>query len=157
MRTAAIGILIGLLVAVNPASAQQNEPRATSRAMNRNPVALQHDPDDPRYKAHPSGGNVKAFIQKFQAQAAAGQSWRIVSDCASACTTGFGAFAKDKICIGASVRLGFHEGASPASTSAMWNSYPAEIKSLINGRGGMHPEWLWIPAREFHALGYKRC
>jgi hypothetical protein len=130
---------------------------ALAQGINRNPVALQHDPNDPRYKAHSSGGRTSVFGARYAAQAQSGQPWQITRDCASACTMGFGHFPKNKICIARNVKLGFHEGSNHRATADMWSSYPAEIRSLINARGGMKPEWLWIPAREFHRLGYAPC
>lgn len=120
-------------------------------------MAPRHNPNDPRYRPHPSGGRPAEFDAKYAAQARSGKQWRITSDCASACTMGFGHFAKDKICIRSSTKLGFHQGNNPTSTSLMWGSYPADVKALINSHGGLKPEWLWIPASEFHRLGYKAC
>lgn len=130
---------------------------AQSRHINRNPTALKHSPNDPRYRAHPSGGRPAVFNSRYAAQAQSGQMWRITKDCASACTMGFGHFAKERICISRNIRLGFHEGHNPRSTSAMWATYPSDIRNLINRRGGLKPEWLWIPARDFYKLGYKAC
>jgi hypothetical protein len=117
----------------------------------------QKDRSDPRYAPHASGGNVWNFDARYRARAASGEFWRVTSDCASACTIGFGHFPKDRMCIARGVRLGFHHGNTPAATSVMWNSYPGDVKALINARGGMKPEWLWIPAAAFHGIGYKPC
>ena len=115
------------------------------------------DRSDPRYAPHRSGGNVYNFDAKYRSQAASGQFWRVTSECASACTIGFGHFGKDKMCIARGIRLGFHHGNTDASTAVMWNSYPGDVKALINARGGLKPEWLWIPASAFHGIGYKPC
>jgi hypothetical protein len=112
---------------------------------------------DPRYAPHPSGGDTRVFSTKYATSAARGESWRIVSDCASACTIGFGHYPRHRICIGGWVKLGFHLGENERATAQMWNSYPAAIRALINSNGGMRREWLWIPAAEFHKLGYKPC
>jgi hypothetical protein len=112
---------------------------------------------DPRHAPHPSGGDTRVFSQRYAAAAARGESWRIVSDCASACTIGFGHYPKPRICIGSWVKLGFHLGENERATAQMWDSYPAEIKALINSHGGMRKEWTWIPAAEFHKLGYRPC
>jgi hypothetical protein len=112
---------------------------------------------DPRYAPHPSGGDTRLFSAKYAALAARGESWRIIADCASACTIGFGHYPKARICIGNWVKLGFHLGENERATAQMWDSYPAEIKALIKSRGGMRREWLWIPASDFHALGYRLC
>lgn len=113
--------------------------------------------NDPRYRAHPSGGNLDAADQRYAQLAASGKPWRITSDCGSACTLGFGHFSKDRICISNNVRIGFHEGIYMRNTQRMWRAYPPDVRSLITRRGGMREEWLWIPAREFHKLGYQRC
>ncbi|HEX5779292.1 MAG TPA: hypothetical protein VFY21_10670 [Xanthobacteraceae bacterium] len=112
---------------------------------------------DPRYAPHPSGGDTRVFSAKYAASAARGESWRIISDCASACTIGFGHYAKTRICVGGWVKLGFHLGENEPATAQMWNAYPSEIKALINARGGLRREWLWIPAAEFHKLGFPAC
>jgi hypothetical protein len=117
----------------------------------------QYDNNDPRYRRHPSGGRPAEFDAKYGAQAASGAAWRITKDCASACTMGFGKFDKSKICIARGVKLGFHEGRNPSSTQMMVRSYPSDVMGLVNSRGGIRPEWLWIPAREFHRIGYKAC
>ena len=113
--------------------------------------------DDPRYQRHWSGGNPHEHKQFHQQTAAAGGEWRITSDCASACTTGFAAYPKSRICIADGVKLGFHHGVTADRTAAMWNSYPGDVKALINQYGGWRPEWTWVPASAFYAAGYKRC
>lgn len=112
---------------------------------------------DPRYSPHPSGGSTRVFSQKYAAAAARGESWRIISDCAPACTIGFGHYPKNRICIGAWVRLGFHHGENERAIAQMWDAYPAEIKALVNARGGLRRDWTWIGATEFHKLGYRPC
>lgn len=150
---------LGLLVTSNIAFAQNCHIRGDCNYQGgfRHQNAPQRDYSDPRYARHPSGGNVYAFDQRYRAQAASGHFWRINSDCASACTIGFGHFPKDRMCIARGIRLGFHHGDSPAATAVMWNSYPADVKALINARGGLRPEWLWIPAATFHQIGFKPC
>lgn len=158
-----VAICLFTCIAADVSHSQNNPPSHSSsdvqakRPINRNPVALRHHPDDPRYRPHPSGGRPDDFDRKYADQAARGQKWAILRDCASACTMGFAHFPKNKICIGDRVRLGFHKGNNPRSTQMMWNSYPADVRSLVTRRGGMRPEWLWIPASEFHKLGYPRC
>ena len=113
--------------------------------------------NDERYKKHHSGGNPHEHKQQHQNKAASGAEWRITSDCASACTTGFGAYPKSRICIADGVKLGFHHGVTADRTAAMWNSYPGDVRALINQYGGWRPEWTWVPASAFHAAGYRRC
>lgn len=115
------------------------------------------DRRDPRYRPHPSGGRPAEFARRYEAQASSGQMWSVTRDCASSCTMGFGAFSKEKTCIARNARVGFHEGNTPRSTAQLWASYPPEIRSLISQRGGLRLEWLWIPASEFHRMGYKVC
>ncbi|MBN8920121.1 MAG: hypothetical protein J0H62_05390 [Rhizobiales bacterium] len=115
------------------------------------------DRRDPRYRPHPSGGRTADFAAKYSALAASGAKWRITSDCASACTMGFGYFPKSRVCISRNVKLGFHQGNNASATAALWQSYTDEIRSMIDARGGLRLEWLWIPAREFHRLGYPVC
>ena len=118
---------------------------------------VQKDNKDPRYRQHRSGGRPSEFDAKYGALAASGGAWRITQDCASACTMGFGKFDKSKICIARGVKLGFHEGRNPSSTQMMVRSYPSDVMGLINAQGGIRPEWVWIPAREFHRIGYNAC
>jgi hypothetical protein len=113
--------------------------------------------EDPRYKKHWSGGNPHEHKARHQANATAGGDWRITSDCASACTTGFAAYPKARICIAEGVRLGFHHGVTADRTAAMWTSYPGDVKALIQRHGGWRPEWTWVPAAAFHAAGYRLC
>lgn len=158
------GMFLGLLIALLGLVSSPIEIRAQSQYMNpnynphnRNWHQPRRDHNDPRYRRHPSGGSPREFNQKYSAQAAAGHFWRVTSDCASACTIGFGHFSKNRMCIARGIRLGFHHGNNPTSTAIMWASYPADVKALVNARGGMRPEWLWIPASAFHAIGYKPC
>ncbi|MBX3520926.1 MAG: hypothetical protein KF835_13020 [Xanthobacteraceae bacterium] len=142
-----------LLASITASEAQRKNPQFQNIEPNYN----LKDRSDPRYAPHPSGGNVWNFNERYRARAASGEFWRVTSDCASACTIGFGHFPKDRMCIARNVRLGFHHGNTPAATAVMWNSYPAAVKALINARGGLKPEWLWIPASAFYAIGYKPC
>jgi hypothetical protein len=141
---------ITLLAATGISEAQTRDQRYQN-------IGPRKDRSDPRYAPHHSGGNVYAFDQKYRSQAATGQFWRVTSECASACTIGFGHFGKDKMCIARGIRLGFHHGSNNAATAVMWNSYPGDVKALVNARGGLKPEWLWIPSSAFHAIGYKPC
>lgn len=100
---------------------------------------------------------MRLSLYSRNAQAASGHFWRITSDCASACMIGFGHFSRDRMCIARGVRLDFHRGYSPAATAVMWNAYPADVKALVNARGGMRPERLWIPASAFPRIGFQPC
>jgi hypothetical protein len=148
-------VCLAALAFVVTTAAAEAQQRRDQRYIDIGPT--KKDRSDPRYAPHRSGGNVYNFDAKYRAQAAAGQFWRVTSDCASACTIGFGHFGKDRMCIARGVRLGFHHGNSPEATAVMWNSYPGDVKALINARGGLKPEWLWLPSSAFHAIGYKPC
>lgn len=150
-------ILCGLIAIALAALTASADAQRDQRYRNIEPNYNLKDRSDPRYRPHRSGGNVYNFDRNYRARAARGEFWRITSDCASACTIGFGHFPKDRVCIARNVRLGFHHGNTPASTAVMWNSYPGDVKALINARGGLKPEWLWFPASAFHRIGYKPC
>lgn len=151
MRAVVI-ILFGLVLAGGAHAQTKHVPMLGKNLENYTPDRI-----DPRYAPHPSGGDTRVFAQRYAASAARGESWRIVSDCASACTIGFGHYPRNRICIGNWVKLGFHFGENERATAQMWDSYPAEIKALINSHGGLRREWTWIPAAEFYKLGYRAC
>jgi hypothetical protein len=53
----------------------------------------------------------------------------------------------------------FHEARNPRQTQVMWASYPSELRSLIESRGGLPPfeSWLWLGAADMWAIGFRRC
>jgi hypothetical protein len=98
------------------------------------------------------GGSLREHWLRFQALAAGGGEVEIRGVCPSACTLVMSQVAKDKLCFSDRAQLLFHQAQHPNGEPAydssvkMFNSYPAEIRAWIIGRGGVekmpHPRLL---------------
>lgn len=130
------------------------------------------------------GGNVAAFRQAFSRWARIpGIKVEIHRWCASACTQVFGWFPRDKVCLAAGARVGFHAAralptfvswepqnpntpaASPSEASVttllMFAAYPRWIQRRLFSAGIMglspgNPAKI-IDAKEFWHHGYREC
>src|SRR5215469_3292122 len=88
------------------------------------------------------GGQIGAYITKFQRLRSSGQSVVIDGLCASACTLVLGAVPRDKICVTSRATLGFHAAydfgangrtiTNPEATMMLYATYPRPVRHWID-------------------------
>jgi hypothetical protein len=113
------------------------------------------------------GGEVSAYVRKFQEVRASGERVVIDGPCLSACTLLTGLVPRDHVCVTSRAVLGFHAASyyDDASRSlvptregsrVVMRLYPAEIRSWISRHGGLRPQLITLQGRELSAL-YRTC
>jgi hypothetical protein len=113
------------------------------------------------------GGLLNEHWERFRVLAAGGGEVEIRGACPSACTLVMSQVAKDKLCFSDRAQLLFHQAHHPNGEPAydssvkMFNSYPAEIRAWIIGRGGVekmpHPDFWVLWASDLWKMGYRKC
>ena len=113
------------------------------------------------------GGEVSAYVRKFQELRASGQRVVIDGPCLSACTLLTGIIPRDRICVTGRAVLGFHAASyfDDASRSlvptregsrVVMRLYPPEIRAWIARHGGLTPRIISLRGPELAAL-YPTC
>jgi hypothetical protein len=113
------------------------------------------------------GGEVSAYVQKFQEMRAAGDRIVIDGPCLSACTLLTGIIPRDRVCVTSRATLGFHAASyyDDASRSlvptaegsrVVMRLYPPAIKAWIARHGGLTPTLIFMRGRELASL-YPTC
>jgi len=113
------------------------------------------------------GGEISAYLRKFQAMRAAGERLVIDGPCLSACTLFTGLIPRDRVCVTPRAVLGFHAASyyddarrslvpTCAGTRLVLRLYPARIRNWIARRGGLTPRIIALRGRELAAL-YDTC
>jgi hypothetical protein len=113
------------------------------------------------------GGEVSAYVQKFQEMRASGERIVIDGPCLSACTLLTGFIPRDHVCVTGRAVLGFHAASyyDDASRSlvptregsrVVMRLYPPEIRAWIDRHGGLRPQLIALHGRELTAL-YRPC
>jgi hypothetical protein len=113
------------------------------------------------------GGEVVSYLRVFKAVRESGQQVVIDGPCYSACTLVLSTVPRERICVTSRAVLGFHaprwidqkgrqSAASDATTQAVANTYPAEVRSWISRHGGLKPRPILLRGRELAAM-YPRC
>ena len=114
-----------------------------------------------------AGGEVSAYIRKYQAMRAAGEHIAIDGPCLSSCTLFAGIIPRDHVCVTERAALGFHAASyyDDASRSlvptregsrVVMRLYPAEIRSWIDRHGGLRPQLIALRGRELTGF-YHSC
>ena len=97
-----------------------------------------------------------------------GSDERVIIDgpCLSACTMVLGVIPRERICVTARARLGFHAAWHPgddgrpvtsrAATRLLMEIYPDQVRSWISRRGGLSPRMIYLSGRELAAM-YPTC
>lgn len=108
--------------------------------------------------AEDRGGQIGHYLQAFSMLRSSGERVIIDGNCLSACTILLGVIPKNRMCATGRARLGFHaawmpdsEGkpiTSPMGTQALWNIYPATVRSWIKSRGGLSRKMIFLEGRE---------
>lgn len=113
------------------------------------------------------GGEVSAYLHKYQKIRASGQRVVIDGPCLSACTLLTGVIPRDRICITARAMLGFHAASyyddasrslvpTRAGSRLVMSLYPSTIRNWINRHGGLTPQIIQLRGRELASM-YRTC
>ena len=113
------------------------------------------------------GGEISAYLRKFQDMRASGERLVIDGPCLSACTLFTGLIPRDRVCVTARAVLGFHAASyyddarrslvpTGAATRLVLRLYPARIRSWIQRQGGLTPRIIALRGRALAAL-YDTC
>jgi hypothetical protein len=118
-----------------------------------------------------SGGYLAIYQYRFETLAAKGDDVQIRGKCLSACTLVLAYIPRERLCFHKTAWLGFHraslsDGAvnelTMKETQAMFDSYPQDIRTWLQQRGGIEkmPDGVgfWaIGASELWKMGYQKC
>lgn len=113
------------------------------------------------------GGEVAAYVRKFQSIRASGERVVIDGPCLSACTLLTGLVPKSHVCVTSRAVLGFHAASYYDDTSrslvptrqgsrVVMRLYPAQIRSWIDRHGGLTPQLITLRGRDLAAI-YPTC
>jgi hypothetical protein len=113
------------------------------------------------------GGEVSAYIQKFQEVRDSGERVVIDGPCVSACTLLTGIIPRDRICVTQRAMLGFHAASyyddvsrslvpTRAGSRLVMRVYPPAIRNWIVRHGGLTPRLIRLRGPELSAL-YSTC
>ena len=112
------------------------------------------------------GGQIGAYVDRYEGMRSSGEMVIIDGYCASACTIVLGRVPRDKICVTSRARLGFHAAWNPGSngrkianseaTRSLYSMYPFEVRHWIDQRGGLTPHMIFLSGRELAAM-YRPC
>lgn len=113
------------------------------------------------------GGEVSAYLHKYQQIRNSGQQVVIDGPCLSACTLLTGVIPRDRICVTARAMLGFHAASyyddtsrsfvpTRAGSRLVMRLYPAAIRNWINRHGGLTPRIIQLRGRELASM-YRTC
>ncbi len=109
------------------------------------------------------GGEITAYLQKFQAMRAAGERLVIDGPCLSACTLFTALIPRDHVCVTPRAVLGFHAASyyddasrelvpTRAGTRLVMRLYPPAIRNWIARHGGLTPHIIGLRGRELASL-----
>jgi len=113
------------------------------------------------------GGEVSAYLHKYQQIRASGQHVVIDGPCLSACTLLTGMIPRDRVCVTARAVLGFHAASyyddasrslvpTRAGSRLVMRLYPPDIRRWIKRHGGLTPELIRLRGRELASM-YRTC
>jgi len=113
------------------------------------------------------GGEVSAYLQKFEQVRESGQRVVIDGPCLSACTLLTGIVPRDHICVTQRAMLGFHAASyyddasrslvpTRAGSRLVMSYYPPQIKRWISRHGGLTPHLIELRGRELASM-YQTC
>ena len=113
------------------------------------------------------GGEITAYLSKFQEMRASGERLVIDGPCLSACTLFTALIPRNKVCVTARAVLGFHAASyyddasrslvpTRAGTRLVMRLYPQAIRNWIVRHGGLTPRIIGLRGRELASL-YNTC
>jgi hypothetical protein len=113
------------------------------------------------------GGEVAAYLHKYEQIRDSGQRVVIDGACLSACTLLTGVIPRDRICVTPRAMLGFHAASyyddvsrqlvpTRAGSRVVMRLYPPAIRRWIERHGGLTPHIIQLRGRALAAL-YRPC
>lgn len=112
------------------------------------------------------GGQLGPYIQKLQSLRQSGQNVVIDGACFSACTMVLGLIPRERICVTARAKLGFHAAWRPGQagvqvsdqegTDLLMSFYPQAVRDWIKRRGGLSRQLVYLRGGELASM-YPRC
>ncbi len=113
------------------------------------------------------GGEVAAYLHKYEQIRDSGQRVVIDGACLSACTLLTGVIPRDRICVTPRAMLGFHAASyyddvsrqfvpTRAGSRLVMRLYPPAIRRWIERHGGLTPHLIQLSGRALTAL-YRPC
>ena len=112
------------------------------------------------------GGRIITYIDQYRSMRDTGERVVIDGACLSACTLVLGIVPRDRVCATPKAVLGFHAAWLPGQNgkqipSELGNKmlleiYPPNVRTWINGRGGLTSKMQYLRGRELYAL-LPRC
>jgi len=112
------------------------------------------------------GGLMTEYASRFAAVRASGEKVVIDGPCFSACTMLLGMVPREQVCITPRAVLGFHAAwnfdesgrrvTSTSATRALYDVYPARVRSWIAHRGGLSPQMKYMRGRDLAGM-YPMC
>ena len=108
------------------------------------------------------GGPIDQYRQRYAMIRQSGEQVIIAGRCLSACTLVLALVPRDRICVTANARLGFHAAWFPdmaggrilsaAHTRRLHELYPPAIRHWIARRGGLSSAMIFLQGRELQAF-----
>ncbi len=112
------------------------------------------------------GGQIGAYLARYEALRKSGERVEIDGLCASACTMLFGIIPANRICVTSQAVLEFHTAWDPTPSGdqivnsegnqILWSHYPGNIRRWISRHGGLRPQVLFLRGSELSAM-YPAC
>jgi len=113
------------------------------------------------------GGEIVAYLRRFQDMRASGERLIIDGPCLSACTLFTAFIPRRQVCVTPRAVLGFHAASyyddasrslvpTRAGSRLVMRIYPPQIRSWIERHGGLTPHIIALRGRELAAL-YDTC
>ena len=112
------------------------------------------------------GGQIGAYISRFEAVRNSGERVVIDGPCMSACTLVLGVIPQDRICVTSRARFGFHAAwragagsrkvAANDGTQLLMEIYPQQVRTWITQHGGLSSEIKYLRGNELAAM-YQFC
>jgi hypothetical protein len=113
------------------------------------------------------GGEVSAYLHKYQEIRASGQRLVIDGPCLSACTLFTGVIPRNRVCVTARAMLGFHAASyfddasrslvpTRAGSRLVMRLYPPDVQRWIDRHGGLTPHLIQLRGRDLAAM-YRTC
>ena len=113
------------------------------------------------------GGEVSAYLQKYEQVKQSGQHVVIDGPCLSACTLLTGIVPRDHICVTQRAMLGFHAASyyddasrslvpTRAGSRLVMSYYPPQIRRWIYRHGGLTPHLIELRGRALTSM-YQTC
>lgn len=113
------------------------------------------------------GGEITAYVQRFEEMRASGERLIIDGPCLSACTLFTAFLPRSRVCVTPRAVLGFHAASyyddasrslvpTRAGSRLVMRIYPPQIRNWIERHGGLTPYIITLRGRELAAL-YNTC